>query len=101
MPSARLLGVLITLAFLVAFLGVPLALWWEKRRPSSFMRRPRSVERVSDEVALDAAEMREQGRLRSQGEWRRWEPDVVADASEAAGSRAVEEAARVNALYHP
>lgn len=36
MPSARLLGVLVTLAFLVAFLGIPLALWWEKRRPSSY-----------------------------------------------------------------
>lgn len=84
---------------LVAVAGIPLALWWEKRHPSSFTRRPRVVGSGPDEAALDAVERREQGRLRTQSEWRRWDPDAVADAAEAAADLA--HRAQVNALFHP
>lgn len=73
----------------------------ERRSPTSYTQRLGVMGNVPDEVALDAAERREQGRLRTQSEWRRWDPDVVAEAAEAAGSRAVEEAARVNVHFHP
>jgi hypothetical protein len=102
MPTSELIArVLIPAVLLIAVLGVPLALWWERHRPSSFTRRPRVMGGVPDNAALDAAERREQGRLRTQSEWRRWDPDAVADAAEAAGSRAVEEAARINVQFHP
>lgn len=85
----------------VAAVGGVWAVLWERRFPTSFTQRPGVMGNVPDEVALDAAERREQGRLRTQSEWRGWDPDVVAEAAEVAGSRAVEEAARVNVHFHP
>jgi hypothetical protein len=104
MSAERFPGALLPLLYVVAVLvlsavGVVLVLRHERRHPSSYTGRSRVL--GSDKDALDAAEMREQGRLRTQPEWRRWEPDVVADAAEAAGIRAVEEAARINVLHHP
>jgi len=103
MPSARLLGVLITLAFLVAFLSIPLALWWEKRRPSSYPTQQEALEaagvtsmaewrrlRTEDQEAADTAALdrAEQAEL-----------DAEYDAREAAEFLA--QRAQANALFHP
>lgn len=84
----------------VSIVGGVLAVRWEARHPSSYTRPPVGTPRA-DYEALREGELREQGRLRGMWEWRAWSPDVTAGASEAAGARAVEEAARINALHHP
>lgn len=90
---------------LVSAVGAVLAVWWDKRHPTSYTRRqgtPVGTVR-QDQAALDAGELAEQGRVRGLGAWRRWEPDAVADASEAAQIAAARmaEAAKRNALFHP
>ncbi|MCX4885958.1 hypothetical protein [Streptomyces sp. NBC_00847] len=96
---------------LLAVVGVPLALWWEKRHPSSYTHRV--GHRGHDNAALDAAERREQGFVRSQAAWRRLgaEGEAFLDPAAQAGLDA-EDAAReaaehlaqrvqINALHHP
>lgn len=81
---------------LVAVAGVPVMLWWERRRPSSYTRqnaelaewRAKSTaeQEAVDEAALDAAEQAE--------------IDARMDAAEAAEDL-LERRARINALHHP
>lgn len=40
MSAARVLGVLLPLVFLVAAAGIPLMLWWERKRPTAYTRTP-------------------------------------------------------------
>jgi len=100
MPSDRLIGLLLPLAFLAAFVGIPAALWWERRRPSSYTRSPEYLawqDRTSswqasyDDVVLDAAEAAHEAALRA----------VDVDAEVAVAEAALVEAARRNAVFHP
>ncbi|MFF1298108.1 MULTISPECIES: hypothetical protein [unclassified Streptomyces] len=100
MPSDRLIGLLLPLAFLVAFVGIPVAFWWERRRPSSYTRSPEYLawgERSSswqesyDDVVLDAEEAAHEAALRA--------VDVKAEVEVA--EAALVEAARRNVLYRP
>lgn len=96
--------------------------WWvirrERQHPSSYTRKASAMERWAseplheqmraDNSALDTGEMAETGRIRRPSEWPRYEwprrqPEVVADASEAAERAAAQmaEAAKRNALFHP
>lgn len=96
---------------LVAVLGIPVALWWERRRSSTSeyvarmwsRRAPAPAHRGHDEAALDAAELAETGRVRPPRERLRAVPDVLVDAEEAARWTAsrMAEAAQRNALFHP
>lgn len=96
MSAARLLGVLLPLVFLVAAAGIPLMLWWERRSPSSFTRGgdlawwgllSADEQEDVDTASLDLAEQAE--------------IEARADAVDAAGLLAVENAARINVLHHP
>ena len=88
----------VLIAVLVAgVVGGVLAVRQERKYPTSYTRCGTASD---DNEALDAAELAERGRVRSQREWRSWEPDVVADASEAA-QVASERMARVNVEFHP
>jgi hypothetical protein len=89
--------------------------WWvirrERKNPTSYTRRAGALadwqaksvseQTEADDAALDTGERAEQGWVRRRWEWRQWQPDTVADASEAAGELAVELAARNNVLNHP
>lgn len=96
--------------------------WWvirrERRHPTSYTRQPSVLEHWAaksaheqmkdDDAALDAGEKAETGTARRRSEWPRYEwpgrqPEVVADASEAAEIAAARmaEAAKRNALFHP
>jgi hypothetical protein len=77
--------------------GGVLAVRYEQRHPSSYTQPGTEPE---DNRALDTAEQEEQGWVRSRSAWRAWQPDVVADASEAA-QVAVERMARVNVEFRP
>jgi hypothetical protein len=101
MPSARLLGVLVTLAFLVAFLGIPLALWWEGRRPSSYPAQREALEEagvvsMADWRALSTEEQ-EAADTASLDLGEQAELDAVDDAREAAAFLAHH--VQVNARY--
>ena len=97
--SAVVLGAALPVIYLASAVGVGRMLRRERLNPSSYTRGAH----IPDDAALDAAELREQGRLRSQTEWRQWQPEVVAGASEAAEIQAAQmaEAAKRNALFHP
>jgi hypothetical protein len=80
----------------VASVGGLVAVWWERRSPTSFTRGgdlawwgllPAKEQEVWDTAVLDVAEQAEL--------------DARLDAQEAAGARAEQEQARVNALFHP
>jgi len=103
MSSARLLGALVPFAFLIAFLGIPLALWWERRHPSSYPAQQDALEAAGvdsmagwlglsteEQEAADAAslDLVEQAGL-----------DAEDDARDAAEFLA--QHVRVNALFHP
>jgi hypothetical protein len=95
MSAARVLGVLLPLVFLIAAAGIPLMLWWEKRRLTSYTRQPHVLAdwhamSSAEQEAVDTAslDMAEQAAL-----------DAEADAQEAA--QQVVERSRVNALFHP
>jgi hypothetical protein len=103
MPSARLLGVLVTLAFLVAFLGIPLALWWEGRRPSSYPVQQEALEAagvvsLADWRALSTEEQ-EAADNASLDRAEQAELDAEDNAREAAEFLA--QRAQANALFHP
>jgi len=77
-------------------IGVVVALWWEKHRPTSYTRGgdlawwgllSAEEQEDVDTASLDMAEQAEM--------------DARADAAEAAGELAVETAARINVLHHP
>lgn len=93
---------------IVSVVGGAVSLWWERRRPTSYTRVGSSAAvrvgvqgvRGVDDRALDSQEVAEQGRVRSQKEWRAWQPDTVAGASEAA-QVACERMAQINAEFHP
>jgi hypothetical protein len=101
-------------AFLVllAVVGIPVSLWWERRHPSSFTHRVGDA--GADNAALDAVEFREQGFVRGEAGWRRLgvedeaflDPaaqaalDAEDDAREAAEHLA-QRAAEINAQFHP
>lgn len=80
----------------VALVGTPVALWWERQRPSSYTRRPEVLEewrslsvaaqQAYDNAVLDANEAAE---------------DAVRRAVDTQMQRAVEDAARRNVPYHP
>lgn len=84
-------------AILIAsVLGVLVSLWWERRRPTSYTRRPDSMAdwlalSVEEQEAVDNASLdrAEQAEL-----------DARADAREAAEAF-IERAAVINALHHP
>jgi hypothetical protein len=92
MSADRLPGLVLPAVFLIAVVGVAVVLWWERRRSSSPARRrdvladwhglPTSVQEACDTAVLDAAEADE----RMAGEH---------------AERAVQNAARTNALYRP
>ena len=81
---------------LASVAGVPLMLWLERRRPSSYTRqhdrlaewrgKSTAEQKALDEAALDAAEQAE--------------IDARQDAAEAA-ELLLERRARINALHHP
>jgi hypothetical protein len=81
-------GLSLPAIYLLALVGTPVVLWWERRRPTAYSRRPEvlaawrgmpvAVQEAHDTAVLDAAE-----------------------AAEEAARRAVEDAARTNALYRP
>jgi hypothetical protein len=86
---------------LIAVAGVPLMLWWERRRPTSYTRRrqgalaawhalPTGAQEAVDNIALDAAEAAEAAAKES-----------VARAVDAQMEAAVLEAVKRNALFHP
>lgn len=103
MSSDRLVGLLLPLAFLAAFLGIPFMLWRERANPTSYSRRGVPVE-VGGEPSLEVwrgmstdqqeahdtavLDMAEQAEL-----------DAEDDAQEAAQFLAAQ--VRVNAQYHP
>lgn len=97
MSAARVLGVLLPLVFLIAAAGIPLMLWWEKRRPTSYTRQPHVL---ADWHAMSAAEQ-EAVDTASLDLAEQAEIDARADAVEAASLLAVENAARINVLHHP
>jgi hypothetical protein len=81
---------------LLALLGVPVALWWEKRRPSvpdnvvelrAWRRRSTAEQAVRDAEALEAVADAEVG--------------ARADAAELAGLRALDSVVKTNAWYRP
>lgn len=112
MPTSELLTRgLIPAILIIAVIGVPLAMWWEKHRPSvpehvARMRAWRSLsvreQHKHDDAALDVAEKAETGTVRSPYERLRKCPDVLVDAEAAryTASR-MAEAAQRNALFHP
>lgn len=82
--------------FLVALIGTPLMLWWERRNPTSYTR--------GGDLAwwgLLSAEEQEDVDTASLDEAEQAEIDARADAAEAADQLAVELAARNNVLNHP
>lgn len=96
MSAARVLGSLLPLVFLIALLGVPLMLWLERHRPTSFTRRPdplaewRAMSAAEQEAVDNASlDLAEQAAL-----------DAEYDAQEAA-QLAVERAVEINTLAHP
>ncbi|MFF9287472.1 hypothetical protein [Streptomyces griseosporeus] len=92
MSAAWIAGLSIPGIYLLAGLSMPLLLWWERRRPSAYSRRPEvlaewrgmstEAQAAHDNAVLDAEEAAE-------------------EAARRAGQRAVEDAARTNALYRP
>lgn len=75
----------ISAVLLIAVLGVPIQLWWERRRPSSYARR-------GDALA--------DWRLLSTGQ-QEYADEVALHAAEDAARLAVERATQINAVYHP
>ena len=82
---------------IVSAIGAVLMVRRERRRPTSYTRVGPAAQ---DDRALASQEFAEQGEVRSQREWRDWQPDTVADASEAAQA-ACERMAQINAEFHP
>lgn len=92
MSAALIAGLSIPGVYVLSAVSMPLLLWWERRRPSAYSRRPEvlagwremstEAQAAHDNAALDAAEAAEEAARRS-------------------GQRAVEDAARTNALYRP
>jgi hypothetical protein len=81
---------------LLALVGVPVSLWWERRRPSvpdnvvelrAWRRRAAAEQAARDVEALAAVADAD--------------AEARADAAEMAGLRAVERAVKANALYRP
>jgi hypothetical protein len=81
---------------LLALAGIPLALWWERRRPSvpdnvvelrGWRRLSAAEQAARDAEALDAVADAEAG--------------ARADAAELAGLRALDSAVKTNAWYRP
>lgn len=97
MSASRLVLALPALVLLFAAVGC----WWmlrqERRRPTSYTRTGSAAQ---DDRALDSQEFAERGRVRSQREWRSWQPDQIAGASEAAQA-ACDRMTRINAEFHP
>lgn len=64
-----LIGLSLPAIYLLALLGTPVAVWWERRRPSAASRRPEvlaswralstEAQEAHDNAALDAAEAAE------------------------------------------
>jgi hypothetical protein len=69
MSVALIAGLSLPGIYLLALVGTPVVLWWEKRHPSSYSRRPEVVEswremstaeqEAHDNAVLDAAEAAE------------------------------------------
>jgi hypothetical protein len=88
MSAAWIAGLSIPGVYVLSALAMWPVLWWERRRPTAYSRRPEvlaawrgmpaAVQEAHDTAVLDAAE-----------------------AAEEAARRAVEGAARTNALYRP
>lgn len=104
MSAAQILGSIVPLVLLLAGACCWLALWWERRHPSSYTRSPAYRRRLLAGPAEPSPEV-----------WAGLSADrqeaydtAVLDASEAAedaarraAERAVEGAVRTNSLYHP
>ncbi|MGW2725750.1 hypothetical protein [Streptomyces sp. NPDC001492] len=99
--SANPIRWVVPAVLLIAVVGTPLALWWEKHHPS--VPEQRKGNRATDEAALDAAELAETGRVRPARDSLRTPPMVLVDAEESArwAASRMAEAAQRNALFHP
>lgn len=98
MPLSELIArAAIPAVLVVALLGFPVALWWEKRRPTvpehvAELRAWRSLS-TAEQAAADREEI-------AVAAFEESEADVVHRAEESARF-AAEMAARTNVLYHP
>jgi hypothetical protein len=89
---------------LLAVIGIPVALWWERRHPTSYTGQEEAlgaagVDSMAGWLALSAAEQ-EAVDTASLDRAEQAELDARADAREAAEAF-VERAAVINALHHP
>lgn len=113
MSSDRVPGAVLPLLYLIAVLLLSaVGAWWavrqERREPSAYTRRM-SVAEAESRVAAGDVPSLEEWRHLDQVAWddaalragAAAEERAQADAVEAAGARAVEDAARVNVLFRP
>jgi hypothetical protein len=98
MSTSELIARLLVPAIVVvAVLGVPLAMWWEKHRPSvpAHVAEMAAWRRLStqEQAAADAQAMKDAAFREHDAE--------VREGAEQAARLAVERAARTNVPYHP
>lgn len=109
LSSDRLIGLLLPLMFLVAFLGIPLMLLRERRRPTSYTRSPGYLAGREQDVADPAVWRVLPTRVQAAVDADAIADGVVADGFDAAVLARAEESARlavqraadINAQFHP
>ncbi|MEW2266893.1 hypothetical protein [Streptomyces sp. NPDC047868] len=104
--SSELVRWLIPAIMMTAALGVPAALWWEKRHPRTYpgsAAHEAALQSVQDGTAPNLAEWRRMP-TSAQAYWdeQQLKHGAAVDAYDAAlAARAAEERARVNVLFRP